>query len=528
MPNFLKTPCDEGVIRAAPAPLSGMPQCAPHRGPWVLVATIFGSSMAFIDGSVVTVALPVLQEELHASAADAQWIVAAYSLLLAALILVGGALGDRFGRKRIFMFGITIFTLASVLCGLAPHILILILARAIQGIGGALLVPGSLAILSASFPEERRGRAIGTWSGMTSITSAIGPVLGGGLVQYVSWRWIFFINVPLAVLVLLVTIWHVPESRNESVSGRLDWRGTFLVVLGLGAIVYALIEAGPLGIGHPLVLAMFMLGVVGLCGWVLVEKRSLAPLIPLTLFRSRTFSGANVLTMLLYMALTGIMYFLPFNLIQVQGYSATAAGAAMLPFTLIMFLLSRWAGGLVTRYGAKLPLVVGPLVTAISFVLFAVPAQGGSYWITFFPAIVVLGIGMVITVAPLTTTVMGAVRERDAGVASGINNAVSRTAGLLAVAIFGLVVFFVFSRSLEQHMAMLHIAPGMRQLIEMQRERLAGIQIPGQVDYATQKMLRQAISASFIDGFRICSAVCAVLALASSVCAWLTIEPKKS
>src|SRR2546427_2466290 len=485
MASFMKSPCDEGVMRSAPKATP----CAPHTGLWILVATILGSSMAFIDGSVVNVALPVIQRDLNATTSDVQWIVEAYSLFLAALILVGGSLGDHFGRRRIFAIGIAIFTLSSIWCGLSPNVLQLILARAVQGIGGALLVPGSLAIISASFSDEQRGRAIGTWSGFTAITSVAGPVLGGVLVQYASWRWVFFINVPLAVVVLGVLFWRVPESRDADASRRLDWWGTLLVTVGLGALVYGLIEAGSICFGNTLVLSALAGGIAALLAFLLVEARTPAPMVPLTLFRSRTFSGANLLTLLLYGALGGLTFFLPFNLIQVQGYPPSAAGAAFVPFILIMFLLSRWAGGLVNRYVAKLPLVAGPLITAVGFALFALPdigSGGDSYWTTFFPAVVVMGVGMVITVAPLTTAVMGAVEERHAGIASGINNAVSRTAGLLAVAVFGIIALAVFTSSLQSHLATLHLSPAVYQVIEGQSTRLAGITIPNTISGEVQ------------------------------------------
>src|SRR5437667_7263021 len=273
MANFVKSPCDEGVIRSAPQAAP----CTPHVRAWILVTTILGSSMAFIDGSVVNVALPVIQRDLNATTSDLQWIVEAYSLFLAALILVGGSLGDHFGRRRIFAIGIAIFTLSSIWCGLSPNVLQLILARAVQGIGGALLVPGSLAIISASFSNEQRGRAIGTWSGFTAITSLVGPVLGGVLVQYASWRWVFFLNVPLAAIVLSVLFWRVPESRDEDATGGLDWWGTLLVTIGLGAIVYGLIEAGNLGLGSPVVLGTVAAGIAALVAFILVEARIQEP-----------------------------------------------------------------------------------------------------------------------------------------------------------------------------------------------------------------------------------------------------------
>lgn len=527
MASFVKSPCDEGVIRSAP----GAKPCAPQVGIWVLVATILGSSMAFIDGSVVNVALPVIQRDLNATTTDVQWVVETYSLFLAALILVGGSLGDHFGRRRVFAIGIAVFTLSSIWGGLSPTVLSLILARAVQGIGAALLVPGSLAIISASFSDEQRGQAIGTWSGFSALTTVVGPVLGGVLVQYASWRWVFFLNVPLAAVVLGVLFWRVPESRDTETSGsRLDWWGTLLVTLGLGALVYGLIEAGSLGFGNTLVLGALAIGVVALLAFLLVEARSSAPMVPLTLFRSHTFSGANLLTLLLYGALSGIMFFFPFNLIQVQGYSPTFAGAAFVPFILLMFLLSRWAGGLVHRYGAKLPLVIGPVITAVGFALFALPDIGngaGSYWTTFFPAVVVMGLGMTITVAPLTTAVMGAVEQRHAGTASGINNAVSRTAGLLAIAVLGIVAFAIFNSSLDSHLATLHLSPDVYHLIDVQRTRLAAITIPTNVSGEARVALKRAIDESFVSSFRLVSLLGAALALLSAFTSWLLIEGKK-
>ncbi len=319
MINSVKSPCDEGVIRSAPV--------AAHcqgSGLWILVATILGSSMAFIDGSVVNIALPVVQRELNATSIDVQWVMEAYLLFLSAFLLVGGSLGDHLGRRRVFACGIAIFTLASIWCGLSANVSQLIVARGVQGLGGALLVPGSLSIISASFDGEQRGWAIGTWSGFTAVTSVIGPVLGGWLVAFASWRWIFFINVPLAAIVLVVLFWHVPESRDKGLSGglrELDWQGTSLVTLGLAGIVYGLIEAGTLGLDHPLVLGVLAIGVIALVAFLFVEAHVQHPIVPLSLFRSRTFSGANLLTLLLYAALAATAYFLPFNLIQVQGYS---------------------------------------------------------------------------------------------------------------------------------------------------------------------------------------------------------------
>jgi EmrB/QacA subfamily drug resistance transporter len=456
--------------------------------------------MVFIDSSVVNVALPTIQQDLEASAAATQWTVESYALSLAALVLVGGALGDRFGRRRLFILGTVLFTLTSIWCGLAGDAATLIAARAAQGVAGALLTPTSLALISASFADEtERGRAIGTWSGFTAITAAIGPVLGGWLVDNASWRWIFFINLPLAVAILVLAVTRVPESRDPAV-GRIDWPGALLTTVGLGALVFGLIEAPAAGWTDPLVAASLLVGVAALAGFVAVERRVSQPMMPLGLFRSRTFSGANLLTFFLYAALGGALYFFPFLLIQVQGYGSTEAGAALLPFVLLMFVLSRWSGGLIARFGAKLPLVVGPLIAAVGFGLFAIPGLGGGYWTTYFPAVVVLGIGMAITVAPLTTAVMGAVDARRAGIASGINNSVARTASLLAIAVLGIAVSVAFGSQLESRLD------------------------EAALDAETRAAMRD--DRSFLAAFRIVMLIAAMLAIASAVCAWLLVEGK--
>ena len=525
----MSQPCDEGVIQSKPADSP----CIKKSGPWILAATILGSSMVFIDGTVVNVALPALQTNLNATVVDVQWVVESYALFLAALLLVGGSLGDHFGRRRVYAAGVVVFALASVWCGLAPNIKQLIVARAVQGIGGALLVPGSLAIISASFKAETRGKAIGTWSGFTAITAAIGPVFGGWLIENVSWRAVFFINAPLALVVLILVYMHVPESRDEESRG-LDWIGAGLATLSLGAIVYGLIESSRLGFRNPGIVFALVFGVVTAVVFILVEARlgkTGNPMLPLKLFRSANFSGANLLTLFLYTALSGALFFLPLNLIQVQGYSATAAGAALLPFVLIMFLLSRWSGGLIKRYGAKLPLVVGPIIAALGFLLFMLPGVVGetaSYWTTFFPAVFVLGLGMAISVAPLTTTVMNSVKQNRAGVASGINNAVSRTAGLLAVAVLGIVMLQTFNAALDTRLVSLNLPVGIRQALDQQRTKLAAVEIPSTLDATQRQDLKQAVNEAFVAGFRLVALVSAGLALLSSLSAWFLIEGKKS
>src|SRR5215218_2636794 len=523
MANIGRPPCDEGVIRTSRA----LAPCTRSAASWVLAATIIGSAMAFIDGTVVNVALPQIQKRLGATAVDAQWIVAAYALFLAALILVGGSLGDHYGRRRIFLVGVGIFTVASVACALALSPGQLIAARAVQGIGGALLVPGSLAIIGASFREENRGKAIGTWSGFSGITTAIGPVVGGYLVDNVSWRAAFLLNVPLATAVILIAVRYVPESRDPD-SRRLDVPGAVLATVGLGGIVYGLIDSSSVGFRSAAVILSLFLGALALLAFVARERRTQDPMLPLTLFRSRNFSGANLLTLLLYAALGGALYFLPFALIQVHGYSATAAGSSFLPFVIITFLLSRWAGGLVTRYGARLPLIIGPLIAATGFILFAIPGTEGSYWTTFFPAIVVLGLGMSFVIAPLTTTAMSSVEGRHSGLASGVNNAVSRAAGLLAIPLLGIFVFLAFSTALDAGVRDLDLSPQAQRQLKAEKVDLGAAQVPQGVSDEAAADVKQAVAESFVSGFRVAMVAAAILALASAAASALIIEGKGS
>jgi EmrB/QacA subfamily drug resistance transporter len=492
--------------------------------PWVLATTILASGMVFIDGTVVNVALPALQKEFNATIAEAQWVVESYALLLTALLLVGGTAGDQFGRRRVFVIGVALFAMASILCAMSFTVWQLIIARALQGMGGALLVPGSLSLISASFPEIVRGKAIGIWSGYTSITAALGPVLGGLLIEYGSWRYAFLINVPIAVLVIVLAFRYVPESRNTQSTRRLDWPGALLITIGLGCLVYALITSSFAGWSNPIIITALAVALVTLAGFVVAELKHPAPMLPLRLFRSRNFAGANLLTLLLYAALGGSLFFVPLNLIQVQGYSATAAGAAMLPFILTMFLLSRWSGGLVDRYGAKRPLIIGPTIAAFGFSLFAAPGTTGSYWTSFFPAILVLGIGMAVSVAPLTTTVMNAVEANLAGAASGTNNAVSRAAALLSIAAFGIVMSNSFSDKLEHDTKKLNVSPAVLNQVIAQREKLAEIALPPEATENDKAVIREIISRSFVYGFRNIMLISALLALSSALAAWLMID----
>jgi EmrB/QacA subfamily drug resistance transporter len=408
---------------------------ASARGRWTLLATVLGSAIAFLDGTVVNVALPAIGRELGAGVDGLQWTVSGYMLTLSALILLGGALGDLYGRRRVFVMGVIWFASASLLCGLAPNLQLLIAARVLQGIGGALLTPGSLAILQASFHPDDRAQAIGAWSGLGGVATAIGPFLGGWLIQAVSWRLIFLINLPLAVAVVFVALRHVPESSDPDSVRQLDLAGAILAVLGLGGTSFALIEGPTLGFGSPLVAIAALVGVLCLVGFVVTEARSRHPMLPLSLFASRQFTGANLVTLAVYGALSGVIFLLIVQLQQVVGYSPLQAGTASLPITVIMLLLSARMGKLAQQIGPRIPLTVGPLTAAVGVALMVRIGPGSAYLLDVFPALIVFGLGMSITVAPLTATVMGAVDSRHAGLASAVNNAVARAAGLLAVAL---------------------------------------------------------------------------------------------
>jgi EmrB/QacA subfamily drug resistance transporter len=498
--------------------------CAEKAGPWILAATILGSSLAFIDGTIVNVAAPKFQSTFQASVVDVQWVVESYGIFLSALILAGGTLGDWLGRRLMFLIGVGVFAAASAGCGLAPNIRVLIIARSVQGIGAALLVPGSLAIISASFEEKTRGRAIGAWSGFTAMTTALGPVLGGWLIEHASWRWAFFLNLPLAATVIVLSLWHVPESRNPQMK-RLDWVGALLATASLAGLVMGLLESSKAGWGSPVVVVSLAGGAVLLVVFLWIESRVASPMVSLELFKSRSFLGANILTLSLYAAV-GVFFFLfPLALMQVYGYSATAAGAASLPVIVLMFLLSRWSGGLVARYGGKTPLIVGPLLAAGGFAFFALKlTSGGGYWQTFFPASLMLGLGLAITVAPLTTVVMSSADKDHSGAASGINNAVARLAGVFAIAVFGIVMVKVFSTQLDRNLQRRSVAPEVAQQIRSKKIELAGTELPKNLDANTRVAIRNDVSEAFLAGFRVVLFSCAGLAMGSAGVAWVLVR----
>ena len=492
----------------------------------VLAVTVAGSSLAIIDATAVNVALPAIQQSFDADITALQWVVESYALLLGALILLGGVLGDHLGRKRLFAIGVIIFAASSAWCGLAADMPQLIIARAVQGVGAALVVPGSLALLSAHFPEEQRGKAIGLWASFTTLAIALGPVLGGLLVDVASWRWVFFINLPLSVFLLAVLYAGVPESRDEDAAQKLDILGAVLITLGLGGIVFGLLESSRTGFGETSVWASMVAGLIFTGCFILRQKMATSPMMPLSLFRSRAFSGANIMTFFLYGAMSGSLFFLPFNLMQVQGWSATEAGAALLPLIVAIAVFSFGAGFVVTKFGHRAPLVAGGGIAAIGYVLLALPGVDSPYWSGFFPGLAVIGLGLGIAVAPLTIVVMAAVAPNRAGLASGVNNSASRVAMLMAVAIFGVVMFDVYSAHFKTALQAVALDPESRALIDAHLIELAGMQIPPMLDESSAGMVKAAINDSFVAGFRVVCLIAAGVTALSALTAFLTIPPR--
>lgn len=496
-------------------------------GRWVLAATILGASMAYIDGTAINVALPALQEHLGASLVDVQWVIEAYSLFLASLILVGGALGDRYGRRLIYGIGIALFACSSILCGMAEDVGQLILFRAVQGVGGALLIPGSLAIITVYFDEFERGKAIGTWSAFSAITTALGPVLGGWLIENVSWRWIFFINIPIAVIVLSILFLRVPESKGETANCKIDYWGALLATLGLGGLVYGFIESSNLGFASPWVYGSLALGAAAITGFVIVEGIVDAPMMPLKIYRSKDFSGANIVTLLVYFALGGGFFFMPFALIQVFGYTATEAGAAFLPIIAALFFLSRWSGNLTDKYGARIPIVVGSIIGAVGYVLVVLYGREGNYFLTFFPGILVVGIGLGVSVAPLTTAVMNAVGVSLSGTASGVNNTVSRVASLLAIAVLGIVILNAFNFHLDASMDTNSVPQEIQRALDSERLNMAAAEVPTIVGPEMKLALEGMVRDSYIKGFHLVLYTAAALSALGALLAWIMIGGKE-
>ena len=504
-------PCEEVTIQATSTALTG----AVTAKPWVLIATILASSMAYIDESVVNVALPAMETDLAVSVVVIQWIVNAYTLCLSAFLLTGGAAGDLFGRRRIFIIGIVIFAAASLWCGLSSNIAQLISARAVQGVGAALLIPCSLAIIGATFDKSERGKAIGTWAGFSALATAIGPLLGGWIVDHFTWRWIFLINPLLALPTICIALYRLPESRDNEAKGGLDWRGSLLAFASLGSVAFGLVSGPVLGWSNVWVLLALLGGLLLLLVFIWAEARSLSPMLPLGLFRSRTFTAVNLLTLFLYAALAGSFFLLPFALIQVQGFSATFAGAAFLPFTFIMAALSRWSGGLLDRFGAKWLLIIGPTIAALGIGLLALPVGDGSY-LTFLLPIAIFALGMVVSVAPLTTTVINAVPAHQTGVAAGINNAASSVASLLAIAILGALALGVYNRALDKNLETNVVSGEVKRAIEVAKGQFVIAPALSTVQGDDRRVAEIIIKRSLAESIRFAMLVSALLALAAA------------
>jgi EmrB/QacA subfamily drug resistance transporter len=495
-------------------------------GRWVLVATISASSMGFLNEGVLSVAIQAMQEGLGATLAQALWVTVSYRLVLSGLILLSGALGDHFGRRRIFLYGIWIFTVGAVLCGFAPTVELLIAARTVQGFGGAMMIPGSLAIISAYFDDTQRGGAIGLWSAATAVTTVGGPFLGGVLVSIGFWRGVFFMVLPLAAVALYAVYRYVPESRDEEAPEKMDYIGGVIATLGLSAMTFGFIQAGDNGFNATNI-GVLVAGIAVLAVFVWWENRIDYPMMPLKLFRSPVFSGANLLTLFLYGALGGVFFFFTLNLVQAQGYREDIAGLAGLPFPILLILMSQRAGAIADRIGPRIPLTLGPALTGVGFMLLAFPAltAGASdYFTTYFPGMVVAGIGMGIVVAPLTTAVMGSVPQHSAGTASGINNAASRTAGVLTLSVLGAVMLLQFVGALETRTADIDLSESARAELIASSENLGNTQVPDGLDAATAEAVAIGIKLAFVDTFRTAAWIGAFMCWISAAFAWVTMR----
>ncbi len=494
----------------------------PGTDAWVLAGTILPSAMAFIDQSAVNITLPAIQKDLQSSGAQLLWTINGYTLMLASLIIVGGTLGDRIGRKLTYLIGICVFTAASGACGLSPDPLFLVVARLAQGIGGALMIPGSLSIISAHFPRERRGRAIGTWSAATTITTAGGPILGGFLAGAGLWRFVFFINVPLGVIAFFILFFKVPESRAQKIERRVDFAGAATIAIALAAISYGLIAAPDRSFSSPLVYGSLAAGAAAFAAFFLIERRTAAPMVPLSIFRSLPFSGANLLTLFLYGSLTAFSFFLPLTMVQAQGYHESVAGMTLLPFVVLLAGISRIAGRLSDRFGPRPLLTIGPLLVGVGYLLTTLSGltSGPSdYWTTYFPAIVVFGTGMGLTVAPLTTTVMNSAGDERTGTASGVNNAVSRIAGVFAIAVLGPVALFQFAHLVHGNIGGLGLSQSQLASLNQELSNLGNAQVPPGIAGDLASQLHQVLRTSFVGTFRLIMYFCAGLAWLSALLA---------
>ena len=501
-------------------------------GKWTLIATILPSSMAFIDATALNVILPSLQRDLGASGTDLFWVLNSYLLMLAALIIVGGSLGDKIGRVKIFKIGILIFIIGSAFCGISPTIDALIAARTVQGIGGALMIPGSLAIISAIFSSKDKGKAIGTWSAATTIVMISGPVLGGALADIGMWRLIFYINIPLGLASLYILHLKVPESLEEGAS-KIDWTGAIVLVLSLAALTFGLLEMPELGYTHWIVLTCLIVGFILMIAFPLIEMRVREPMIPLRIFKNTTFSGVNILSFFLYGGLGAMMLFLSLNIIQIQGYSQLQAGLTFLPFSLVMVLMARKMGSLTDKYGARRFLIAGPAIAGIGMLWLSwigITNGPSEYWTTYFPGFVIFAFGMSITVVPLTTEVMSSVDASKSGIASGINNSVTRISGTFMNAILGAMAIYLFTDYILLNMKMMDstLSDTSKEMILMEAVNLGNAKAPAQLPALIQTEVNTIYKLGFIKIYKLVGQLSASLAFVSSGVAFFMVKNRKN
>ena len=498
-------------------------------GKWVMVSAILASSMGFIDGTALNVVLPSLQRSLGASGAQLFWILNAYLLMLASLILVGGALGDKLGRKRVFLTGICIFMLGSAACGFAPGVAWLIGFRALQGLGGALMIPGSLSLISSSINDNEKGKAIGTWSAVTTIVTMGGPILGGALADAGLWRFIFFINIPIGVAAAIVLWRKVQESKEDGADPAIDFPGALSIASGLALLTFGCLRIPAAGIGDGWVMASLVLGCMLLAAFVYIERSSAHPMMPLYLFANKTFAGANLLTFFLYAGLGGAMLFLSLDLVQAQGYSQLQSGLTFLPFTVVMILCSRMAGSLADRHGPRFFLIMGPAIAGIGLLALSLVRETrgpSAYWTTFLPGVSLFALGMSFTVAPLTTAVMGAVSDQLSGVASGVNNALTRVANVFANALLGLLAVLLFTTSLKGRVDTLPMSAAVRQATLAQAINLGNAKVPATVAPGQVALIKDAYRTAFVDVYVKIMRIAAGFAFMAALLAFLTIRNK--
>ena len=499
------------------------------EGKWIMIAAIMASAMAFIDGTALNVVLPALQKGLNASGTDLFWLLNAYLLMLASLILIGGSLGDKLGRKKVFMLGIFIFVIGSGCCGMVANVFYLIVFRIVQGIGGALMIPGSLSLITSSIDEKERGKAIGTWSAATTAVTIGGPVLGGALADAGLWRYIFFINIPIGIIALIILITKVAESRDENAVKAIDIGGAITIALGLAGLTFGFLRIPEKGFNNWEVIVSLSVGLFMLILFILIEKKSQHPMMPLTLFSIKAFTGANLLTFFLYAGLGTGMLFLSLNLVQIQHYSQLESGLTFLPFTLLMIIFARFSGNLADKFGPRIFLITGPFVAGIGLLVLALVKQTNGvsdYWFTFFPGILLFGLGMSFTVAPLTATVMGAVDDRFSGTASGVNNAISRICSVFANAIFGALAILYFSNGLQKQLRQTLFTTHVKSAIIAQSVNLGNAKVPAGISGENSILITDYFHHSFLEAYFKIMLIAAALCFIGSLMSVLFIKNK--